>query len=98
MESAEKSAGAQSENRTQTIREFHDGIFSEDPPYFRYAAVASVLMTSIGFAAYQSLNIVEKPAELVEFEDAIAGAEVVMNTISNPQWESRCGMTTLRLR
>ena len=76
------------ENRTQTIREFHDGIFSEDPPYFRYAAVASVLMTSIGFAAYQSLNVVEKPAELVEFEDAIAGAEVVMNTISNPQWES----------
>lgn len=76
------------ENRTQTIREFHDGIFSEDPPYFRYAAVASVLIGSISFAAYQTLNVVEKPAELVEFEDAIAGAEVVLNTIGNPQWDS----------
>ena len=41
------------EKRTQTIDEFAEGMFSEDPPYFRYAAISAVLVASIGFGLYQ---------------------------------------------
>ncbi len=41
------------EKRTETIDEFYEGMFSEDPPYFRYAAIAAALVLSIGFGVYQ---------------------------------------------
>jgi serine/threonine protein kinase len=41
------------ENRTETIGEFYEGMFSEDPPYFRYSAIAALLVVSIGFGVYQ---------------------------------------------
>ena len=76
------------EDRTQTIDEFYEGMFSEDPPYARYAAVATVLLGSIGFGLYQATNVVEKPGDLLELEDAIAGAKVTANTIDTPRWDS----------
>jgi serine/threonine protein kinase len=77
------------ENRTQSMDEFYETMFSVDPPYFRYAAVAAMLMVSIGFGAYQTLNVKEKPLEMVEFEDAIAGSLATLRTVErNPQWES----------
>lgn len=41
------------ENRTETIAEFHEGMFSEDPPYLRYGFIAALLVISIGFGVYQ---------------------------------------------
>ena len=76
------------ENRTQSVDEFFEGVFSVDPPYFRYAAVASMLLASVGFGVYQTLNIKEKPEGLIELENAVAGAKVTLNTIGDPQWES----------
>lgn len=48
-----KALSIKGEDRTQTIDEFYEGMFSEDPPYFRYAAIAAVLVASIGFGVYQ---------------------------------------------
>lgn len=76
------------EDRTATIDEFYEGVFSVDPPYFRYAAVAVMLLVSVGFGAYQTLNVVEKPAELVEYDDAIAAAKVTLRTIADKRFRS----------
>ncbi len=47
-----KGLALKGEDRYQSIDEFYTDIFSEDPPYFRYAAVAAVLVASIGFGVY----------------------------------------------
>lgn len=66
------------EDRTQSIDEFHEGVFSEDPPYFRYAAIASVLVASIGFGAYQATNQKEQPEGLAQLHDVMASAELTI--------------------
>jgi len=76
------------EDRTQSIDEFYEGVFSLDPPYFRYAAVATVLIGSIGFGAYQTMNVVVKPSELVGFDDAIAGAKITLGTRTDERFQS----------
>ncbi|MGK0340518.1 MAG: hypothetical protein ACJAXW_001061 [Candidatus Azotimanducaceae bacterium] len=65
------------ENRTQSIDEFREGMFSEDPPYFRYAAIAMVLIASLTFGAYQQIfgGADVLPAEFVEYEAGFQGAE-----------------------
>ena len=78
------------EDRTQTIDEFYEGVFSEDPPYFRYAAVATVLIASLGFGVYQATNVVEKPGELLEWENMMSAANLTTQSITNnPRWESQ---------
>ncbi|MBV1878622.1 MAG: protein kinase [Pseudomonadales bacterium] len=55
------------EDRTQSLDEFRLDLFSEDPPYFRYAAIAAILIASVGFGIYQQLKEVEvAPDEFVE--------------------------------
>ncbi len=84
------------EDRTQSVDEFYEGMFSVDPPYFRYAAVATVLLTSIGFAAYQTTNVKEKPEDLVNAQDLIASSKVTLQVLNperrtqltSQQWES----------
>ncbi len=85
------------ENRTQTIDEFYEGMFSIDPPYFRYATVAVLLTASVGFGAYQTLNVKEKPSELVQYEDAIASAKTTVNdSLGSPKWDSDVWHDTLQ--
>lgn len=76
------------EDRTQSIDEFTEGMFSKDPPYFTYAAVGTVLLASIGFGTYQTLNVKELPKELAEFQDAVAAAESTARSITTPRWDS----------
>lgn len=72
------------QDRTQTIDEFYEGMFSEDPPYLRYAAVATVLLGSVGFGVYQATNVKEKPEDLVNAQDLIAGSKVTLQ-VMNPE-------------
>lgn len=84
-----KALALKGEDRTQTMDEFKEGMFSEDPPYARYAAIATVIVGSMSFAAYQALNVKEKPDELVQFENSIAASKVTLETINRaPRWES----------
>lgn len=83
-----KALALKGEDRTQTMDEFHEGMFSEDPPYARYAAIATVIVGSMGFAAYQATNVVEKPEGLVELENSIAASIVTLNTYDQERWDS----------
>ncbi|MBO6558228.1 MAG: protein kinase [Pseudomonadales bacterium] len=83
-----KALALKGEDRTQTMDEFKEGMFSEDPPYARYAAIATVIVGSMSFAAYQALNVKEKPDELVQFENSIAASKVTLNTYKDQRWES----------
>ena len=83
------------EDRTQTIDEFYEGIFSEDPPYFRYAAIATVLIASIGFGIYQTQNQKEVPDDLAELYDVMARSRLSIgdslskaSSPTSPLWES----------
>jgi len=76
------------EDRTQSIDEFTEGMFSKDPPYFTYAAVATVLLGSIGFGAFQTLNVKEMPEELAGFQDVVAAASSTLKSVDEPRWDS----------
>lgn len=76
------------EDRTQSIDEFTEGMFSKDPPYIRYAIVATLLLGSVGFGAYQTMNIREKPLDLVANENTIAASQATLNTLSTRRFES----------
>ena len=64
------------EKRTQTIDEFYEGMFSEDPPYFRYAAIAAVLVASVGFGVYQQFfrAVEEIPEEFTQYMTSYTSA------------------------
>lgn len=77
------------EERTQSIDEFYEGMFSLDPPYLRYAGIASVILASVGFAAYSAMNVKEKPDDLIAYEDGKAAALATLAAAKNTQdWNS----------
>ncbi len=79
------------EGRTQSIDEFHDGMFSPDPPILRNTAIAAVLMASIGFGAYNYFfaGAVEIPQELQDLQNAqFASKNTVRLQLEDPRWES----------
>ncbi len=73
-----KALALKGEDRTQTIDEFHERMFAEDPPYLTYAAVATVLVGSIGFGVYSTLNVKEVPEELAQYQEGMASAELTI--------------------
>ncbi len=79
------------EDRTQTIDEFHEGMFSEDPPILRYTAIAAVLLGSIGFGAYTyffSGPAVVDP-ELQKLRLALQSNQtLIADRLKEPNWES----------
>jgi serine/threonine protein kinase/formylglycine-generating enzyme required for sulfatase activity len=79
------------ENRTQTIDEFYEGMFSEDPPYLRYSAIAAVLVLSIGFGVYQQFfrAAEELPEEFTEYMTSYTSANGNINSrLSSPDFDS----------
>lgn len=79
------------ENRTQSMDEFREGMFSEDPPYFRYAAVALVLIASIAFGAYQQIygGAEALPEEFLVLKADFQGAKTnIDERLRNPNFES----------
>ncbi len=65
-----KGLALKGEDRYQSIDEFYADMFSEDPPYFRYAAIAAVLVASIGFGVY---NFMYGGEEIPEEYQQLAG-------------------------
>ncbi|MFT7246603.1 MAG: serine/threonine protein kinase [Candidatus Azotimanducaceae bacterium] len=79
------------ENRTQSMDEFREGMFSEDPPYFRYAAIAMILIASITFGAYQQIYGGAKalPEGFVEYEAGFQGAGAnIGDRLKSPSFQS----------
>jgi len=79
------------ENRTQSMDEFREGMFSEDPPYFRYAAVAMVLIASITFGAYQQFygGAEALPEEFLQLQAGFQGAQSnISDRLKSPNFES----------
>lgn len=59
------------EDRTQTIDDFHEGMFSKDPPVLAYAAIAATILALAGFAGYQTVNEKEVNKEFLDTESRI---------------------------
>ena len=79
------------ENRTQSMDEFREGMFSEDPPYFRYAAIAMVLIASITFGAYQQFygGAEALPEEFLQLQAGFQGAQSnISDRLRSPNFES----------
>ena len=78
------------ENRTQSIDEFQEGMFSEDPPVLRNTAIAAVLLASVGFGVYSYLSgPVEEPQELQDLRLALEGNEnSLRGQLETPDWGS----------
>ena len=47
-----KGLALKGEDRYQSIDEFYAGMFSEDPPYLRYGAIAAIVLASMGVGGY----------------------------------------------
>ena len=78
------------EDRTQSIDEFHEGMFSEDPPILRFTAIAAVLLASVGFGAYTFFfGATELDPVLQELlDDRKAYENTVVDRLGNPAWTS----------
>ena len=78
------------EDRTQSIDEFHEGMFSEDPPILRNMAIASVLLASVGFGVYSYLSgPAEEPQELQDLRLVLEGNEnSLRGRLETPDWRS----------
>lgn len=64
-----KGLALKGEDRFESIDEFYEGMFSEDPPYFRYASIAALILISIGFGAYSLLREADQvPQELTNLQ------------------------------
>jgi serine/threonine protein kinase len=84
-----KALALKGEDRTQSMEEFREGMFSEDPPYFRYAAIATVILGSMGFATWQAFNVKEKPEDLLAYEDVKAASLATLRAAETTQdWDS----------
>jgi serine/threonine protein kinase len=85
-----KALALKGEDRTQSIDEFHEGMFSKDPPYVRYAATAAIVLSAIGFGVYSSLyggTVI--PDELTRLQGEYeVNANGVDERINNPRFES----------
>lgn len=94
------------ENRTQSIDEFAEGMFSEDPPYLRYAAITLVLLASLSFGVYQQFygGAEALPEEFVTLQAGFQGAESnVKGRLSSPNfnsddWHKQVAEAVARLR
>lgn len=94
------------ENRTQSMDEFREGMFSEDPPYFRYAAIAMILIASITFGAYQQIYGGAKalPEGFVEYEAGFQGAganigdRLNSTNFESDDWHDQVASGVARLR
>jgi len=78
------------EDRTQTVDEFHEGVFSEDPPILRNTAIAAVLLASIGFAAYSYyFGQTEIPEELQDYRVALeSNQNALSERLATQVWQS----------
>lgn len=78
------------EQRTKTVDEFHEGMFSEDPPILRYTALAAVLVASIGFGAYSYFFAqVEEPEELRGYRIALdTNSNALGERLASRDWKS----------
>ncbi len=79
------------EDRTQTVDEFHEGMFSEDPPILRNTAIVAVLLGSIGFGVYSLYftGPIEIPEELQVQLDQQQKSRITLNDrLQNENWES----------
>jgi len=78
------------EDRTQTVDEFYEIMFSKDPPYFTYAAVTMVLVASVGYGVYQQFRVPEVlPDGFVELVQAFTTSESdIRNRLLNPDFKS----------
>lgn len=78
------------EDRTQSIDEFHEGMFSEDPPILRNSAIAAVLLVSVGFGIYSYLvGTAEEPQELQDLRLVLEGNESSLRgRLESPDWRS----------
>ena len=79
------------ENRTETIEEFHEGMFSKDPPYLRYTAIAALLVVSIGFGLYQQFFKTAEvlPEEFTEYMTSYESAKSsIRSRLASPEFSS----------
>lgn len=80
------------EDRTQTIDEFYEGMFSEDPPYLRNAAIAAVLTLSVGFGVYQQFFRAAEviPEEFTEYMTSYTSADGnISSRLKAADWQSK---------
>ncbi|MDH5737924.1 MAG: serine/threonine protein kinase, partial [Gammaproteobacteria bacterium] len=49
-----KALGLRAQERTESLEEFYEGLFSEDPPVLRYSFAALGLVLLIGYGVYQA--------------------------------------------
>ncbi|MCB1645129.1 MAG: serine/threonine protein kinase, partial [Pseudomonadales bacterium] len=86
------------ENRTQTIDEFYEGMFSEDPHYIRYSAIAAVVIGALSFGVYSTFFLTnETPQELVSLMGAReANQNSISNRLKSPNFTSEVWVDDLR--
>lgn len=70
-----KGLALKSEDRYQTIDEFYEGMFSVDPPYFRYGAITAVIVASISVGAYSFFHKTTVPAGLLNLQGQMSAAK-----------------------
>ncbi|MDZ7685032.1 MAG: serine/threonine-protein kinase [Gammaproteobacteria bacterium] len=77
------------EDRYHSIDEFHADMFSEGLPVFRYAAVAAVLIASVGFGVYNFFYGTEElPKEYQQLTSRLDGSKSVLKDELGPLGES----------
>lgn len=83
------------DNRTATVEEFYQGLFSEDPPVIRYSVLGLVLVASISFGVYSYFNETTTPERLNDLRgSASSNRDVLRNRLENrdewnfssPEW------------
>ncbi|MEX2488860.1 MAG: serine/threonine-protein kinase, partial [Pseudomonadales bacterium] len=83
------------DNRTATVEEFYQGLFSEDPPVIRYSVLGLVLVASISFGVYSYFNETTTPERLNDLRgSASSNRDALRNRLENrdewnfssPEW------------
>lgn len=83
------------EDRTATVEDFYAGLFSEDPPIFRYSVLGLVLIASISFGVYSYFNQATIPERLNELRGSASNSrDALVNRLDNreewnfasPEW------------
>ncbi|MFQ5353236.1 MAG: SUMF1/EgtB/PvdO family nonheme iron enzyme, partial [Candidatus Binatia bacterium] len=59
------------DDRTPTIDEFMEGMFSEDPPILRYSIIGVVMAAIIGFSTYSIMFAPESNQELIQAQNKL---------------------------
>lgn len=78
------------EDRTQSVDEFREGMFSEDPHYFRYSAIAAVVIGAVGFGVYSTIyGGTDVPEEFNDLRAKISQQDTVIERrLSVPRFDS----------